>query len=199
MLLYTYLSAAISLIVLMATRAHAAMNPSDIQSTCNALAASAFGLKDLVLAINSTSNVGPMQDVFGEFHDLFDSVLADVGLMTGSATLTQATDQQTVYEAFSNFVQGLLELMDALSGSASTFIKLDEQSEFRIPTEVRALGGVVDAYFFNLIGLFPASSAYYAQSNNQKGQVDTHFRQAVHSFHLATALTPQPYSNISST
>jgi hypothetical protein len=122
--------------------------------------------------------------------------------------------------------------MDALSGSAATFIKLDEQNQFRIPTEIRALGGVVDvripytfpprtvcteengrncqvqsgraltflqAYFFNLIGFFPPSSAYYAQSNNQKGQVDTHFHQAVHAYHLTAALSPKPYANISST
>jgi len=198
MLLYTYLSAAISF-ALMATQARAAMKPSDIQSTCNALATGAFGLKDLVLVINSTSNAGPMRDVFEEFDDLFDSVLSNIGLMTGSARITQATDQQLVYEAFSNFVQGLFELMDALSGSAATFIKLDEQNQFRIPTEIRALGGVTDAYFFNLIGLFPPSSTYYAQSNNQKGQVDTHFHHAVHGYHLATALSPEPYANISST
>lgn len=138
MLLYTYLSTFISVIALMATQAHATMKPSEIQSTCNGLATAAFGLKDLVLVINSTSNAGPMQvqfllfyrllvlasfsyqvthrrvqncgltsgggvkDVFEEFRDLFDNVLADIGLMTGSPKITLATDQQTTYEAFSN-------------------------------------------------------------------------------------------------
>ena len=61
MFLHAYVSAAVSFIALMAAQARAAMQPSDIQSTCNALATSAFGLKNLVLVINSTSNAGPMQ------------------------------------------------------------------------------------------------------------------------------------------
>jgi hypothetical protein len=38
------------------------------------------------------------------------------------------------------------------------------------------------AYFYNIIGLFPANSSYNFQANNQKAQVDTHFFQAVWAF-----------------
>jgi hypothetical protein len=40
------------------------------------------------------------------------------------------------------------------------------------------------AYFYNIIGLFPANSSYNAQANNQKAQVDTHCFQAVWAFDL---------------
>lgn len=40
-------------------------------------------------------------------------------------------------------VEGLFELMDALSGSATTLIRLDEQTQFRIPAEIQTLGGVL--------------------------------------------------------
>ncbi len=42
------------------------------------------------------------KDVFQEFSNLFDGVLGNIGLMTGSVVISQPNDQQTVYEAFSN-------------------------------------------------------------------------------------------------
>ncbi len=43
-----------------------------------------------------------VKDVFKEFDDLFDGVLANIGMMIGSTIVTPPDDQQTVYEAFSN-------------------------------------------------------------------------------------------------
>jgi len=177
---------------------HAAMDSSAIANACNALALESFGLKDLVLVINANKAGAAMTDVFDEFNDLFDAVLDNIGLITGTLVIADPAAQQSVYEAYSYFVQGLFELMDGISTSATTFITLDSQNEFRIPMEVQTLRGVVDAYFFNVISVFPANSSYSSQSNNQKGQVDSHFRQAVQAFHLATAKSPQPYSNITS-
>jgi hypothetical protein len=93
------------------------------------------------------------------------------------------------------FVEGLFELMDAITDSAATLIVLDKQTEFRIPAAVREISGVADALLFQVSGVFPTDSAYYAESENQKNQVDTHFRQAVHAYNLATASTGSPYSN----
>lgn len=42
----------------------------------------------------------------------------------------------------------------------------------------------LQAYFYNLIGLFPKATSYHVLANDQKSQVDTHFRRAVHSFSL---------------
>jgi len=178
---------------------HAAMDPTSIANACNSFALESFGLKDLVLVINSNKAGAAMTDVFDEFNNLFDGLLDNIGLVTGSQVIADQADQQAVYQGYSYFVQGLFELMDGLSTSATTFITLDSQNEFRIPMEVQTLRGVVDAYFFNIISVFPANSSYSMQSNNQKGQVDSHFRQAVQAFHLATAKSPQPYSNITST
>ena len=93
------------------------------------------------------------------------------------------------------FVQGLFELMDAVSDSAPVLIALDKQAEFRVPAAVREMAGVVDCLLMQVIAVFPTNTSYSQQTANQKSQVDTHFRQAVHSFHLATANTSSPYSN----
>ncbi|KAF1816363.1 hypothetical protein P152DRAFT_446027 [Eremomyces bilateralis CBS 781.70] len=177
--------------------AFATMQPLDMQNSGNSLARMAFDLKDLIATINESQNGGAMSDVFDEFDDIFDSVLSNISLLTGTAVVTDPLDVQLVYEAYSNFVQGVFELMDGVADSAPTFIQLDKQNEFRIPAAVRELSGVVDAYLFNMIGIFPSNSSYAYQSANQKSQVDTHLRRAVHSYHLATARTPTPYSNTS--
>lgn len=90
----------------------------------------------------------------------------------------------------------MFELMDALAGSADNFVAMDDQNEFRVPASIREVGGVVDAWMFNMIGLFPSNSSYSDQAANQKNQVDSHFRRAIASYHLATAKTDSPYGNI---
>lgn len=85
--------------------------------------------------------------------------------------------------------------MDAVTESAAELIVLDKQAEFRIPAAVREVAGVVDALLMQVMAVFPTNTSYSQQTANQKSQADTHFRQAVHSFHLATANTGSPYSN----
>ncbi|KAF9631150.1 hypothetical protein BFW01_g2012 [Lasiodiplodia theobromae] len=175
----------------------ATMSPANLQDTGNSLARQAFDIKDLVLAINSTMNSGPMQDVFEEIDDMYEAVLANIQLIIGTKTLTQESqDVQLVYEAYSYLAQGMFELMDALGSSATNFIAMDDQNEFRVPASIREVGGVVDAWMFNMIGLFPANSSYSDEAANQKNQVDSHFRRAIASYHLATAKTDSPYGNI---
>lgn len=137
--------------------------------------------------------------------------------MIGSSVVIGQNDQQLVYEAYSNvgvipswhcfcvssqlpdeinqFVQGLLELMDAVTDSAPVLIVLDKQAEFRVPAAVREMAGVADSLLMQVMAVFPTNTSYAQQTANQKSQVDAHFRQAVHSFHLATANTNSPYSN----
>ncbi|KAL1649601.1 hypothetical protein SLS58_001658 [Diplodia intermedia] len=177
----------------------ATMSPANMQDTGNSLARQAFDIKDLVLQIDSTKNAGPMQDVFEEMDDLYDTVLANIQLIIGSATLSEASeDVQLVYEAYSYLCQGMFELMDALASSADNFVAMDTQNEFRVPASIREVGGVVDAWMFNMIGLFPSNSSYADQSANQKNQVDSHFRRSIAAYHLATAKTASPYGNITS-
>ncbi|OJD39039.1 uncharacterized protein BKCO1_3000213 [Diplodia corticola] len=177
--------------------AFATMSPANLQDTGNSLARQAFDIKDLVVAINSTMNSGPMQDVFEEIDDMYEAVLSNIALTIGSKTLTEESqDVQLVYEAYSYLAQSMFELMDALGSSATNFISMDTQNEFRVPASVREVGGVVDAWMFNMIGLFPANSSYSDQAANQKNQVDSHFRRAIAAYHLATAKTETPYGNI---
>lgn len=153
-----------------------------------------------------------------EFNDISDSCLSNISVMIRSSVVTDQGNQQLVYEAYSNvslldprlrgdqcrcltlylpmqFVQGLFELMDSVTEHAPVLIALDKQAEFRVPAAVREVAGVVDALLYQVIAVFPVNTSYASQTANQKSQVDTHFRQAVHSFHLATANTGSPYSN----
>jgi hypothetical protein len=93
-------------------------------------------------------------------------------------------------------VQGVFELMDAITASAADLITVDKQAEFRIPAAVREMAGVTDALLYQVMAVFPTTSSYSQQAMNQMAQVDTHFRMSVHSIHLATASTGSPYSNI---
>jgi hypothetical protein len=85
--------------------------------------------------------------------------------------------------------------MDAVTDSAPVLIAIDKQAEFRVPAAVREIAGVVDCLLMQVMAVFPTNTSYSQQTANQKSQVDTHFRQTVHSFHLATANTNSPYSN----
>jgi hypothetical protein len=98
--------------------------------------------------------------------------------------------------------------MDALSSSAAQLKSINQTTKNKVPSEIRILQTAVDvsfvinsllrpehiadkmltphkAYFYNIIGLFPANSSYNAQANNQKSQVDTHCFQAIWAFDLA--------------
>ncbi|KAL2222337.1 hypothetical protein M432DRAFT_221125 [Thermoascus aurantiacus ATCC 26904] len=180
----TFHSALLVALALHCGWARASMEPVEIQNSCNSLATSALVLKDLVLLMDSTSNSGPVFDFCKELEVMFDHVVANIGFMTGSPVIQRSTDQQIVYDGYSNFVQSLVELMDAVTKSAATLVEEDDDNEFRIVSEIRALSGVIDAYFYNLIGLFPKATSYHVLANDQKSQVDTHFRRAVHSFSL---------------
>lgn len=54
-------AAVIPAIGLIGSAVLATMSPANLQDTGNSLARQAFDIKDLVLAINSTMNSGPMQ------------------------------------------------------------------------------------------------------------------------------------------
>ena len=154
-----------------------------------------FGIKNLVLTITQTANPAGLDDAFSEFDDLFQAVLSNIALMGNTSPLTDPSQQQLVYESYSNFVQSLFELMDALGSGANTWVNLNAHNQFMVPAAVRALGGAVDAYFFTMISFWPPATAYVPGASNQKAQVDTHFDSAVHAFHLATAKSSEPYSN----
>ncbi|RAH81950.1 hypothetical protein BO86DRAFT_389214 [Aspergillus japonicus CBS 114.51] len=165
----------------------AALTPDQIANSLNELAQQGFAAKDLVLEINSTADASPIQDVYAEMSTIVIEVLQNVNFMTNTPVIADQTAQQLVYEGYSNFVQSLLELMDAFSTSATTLKSLDESTKDRVPSNVRTLESAVDAYFYNIIGLFPANSSYNAQANNQKAQVDTHCFQAIWAFDATAA------------
>ncbi|PYI02681.1 hypothetical protein BO78DRAFT_400387 [Aspergillus sclerotiicarbonarius CBS 121057] len=164
--------------------AAASLTSTEIANSLNELAQQGFAAKDLVLEINSTSDAGPMRDVYTEIDTMVTVVLTDVSFMTNTPIITDQAEEQDVYEGYSNFVQSLFELMDAFSSSATNLMSLDQVTKYKVPSEVRVLESAVDAYFYNIIGLFPANSSYNAQANNQKAQVDTHCFQAIWAFDL---------------
>ncbi|OQD86877.1 hypothetical protein PENSOL_c084G03980 [Penicillium solitum] len=160
----------------------AALTSGEIANSLNQLAQQGFAAKDLVLEINSTADAGPIPDIYTKMDTMVAVVLTDVNFMTNTPIITDQADEQEVYEGYSNFVQSLLELMDAVSSSAAQLKSVNQTTKNKFPSEIRILQTAVDAYFYNIIGLFPANSSYNAQANNQKAQVDTHCFQAVWAF-----------------
>ncbi|KAF3390314.1 hypothetical protein F1880_009091 [Penicillium rolfsii] len=160
----------------------AAVTPHEIANSLNELAQQGFATKNLVLEINSTADDGPLPDVYTEMDTMVTVVLTDVKFMTNTPTITDQMEEQDVYEGYSNFVQSLLELMDAFASSATQLKSINQEAKSKIPSEIRVLQSAIDAYFYNIIGLFPATSSYNAQANNQKAQLDTHCFQAVWAF-----------------
>ncbi|PYH48042.1 uncharacterized protein BP01DRAFT_353925 [Aspergillus saccharolyticus JOP 1030-1] len=165
----------------------AALTASQIANSLNELAQEGFAAKDLVLEINSTADASPIRDVYAEMDTIVIEVLQNVNFMTNTPVITDQAEQQSVYEGYSNFVQSLLELMDAFSSTAARLKSLDATTKTEVPGEVRTLESAVDAYFYNIIGLFPANSSYNTQANNQKAQVDTHCFQAIWAFDSSAA------------
>ncbi|KAJ5372004.1 hypothetical protein N7517_004010 [Penicillium concentricum] len=162
----------------------AALTSSEIANSLNELAQQGFAAKDLVLVINSTAGAGPIPDIYTQMDTMVAVVLTDVNFMTNTPIITGQVEQQDVYEGYSNFVQSLLQLMDAFSSSAAQLKSIDQTTKYKVPSEIRIMESAVDAFFYNIIGLFPANSPYNAQATNQKAQVDTHCFQAVWAFDL---------------
>ncbi|CAI7594588.1 unnamed protein product [Penicillium discolor] len=160
----------------------AALTSGEIANSLNELAQQGFAAKDLVLEINSTADAGPIPDIYTKMDTMVAVILTDVNFMTNTPIITDQADEQDVYEGYSNFVQSLLELMDAVSSSAAQLKSINQTTKNKVPSEIRILETAVDAYFYNIIGLFPANSSYNAQANNQKAQVDAHCFQAVWAF-----------------
>ncbi|KAJ5457042.1 hypothetical protein N7530_012316 [Penicillium desertorum] len=167
------------------TRWAVAASTSEIANSLNELAQQGFAAKELVLVVNSTADAGPIADIYTEIDTMVTVVLTNVKFMTNTPIITDQAEEQDVYEGYSNFVQSLLELMDALSSSAAQLKSINQTTKNKVPSEIRILQTAVDAYFYNIIGLFPANSSYNAQANNQKSQVDTHCFQAIWAFDLA--------------
>ncbi|RAL03719.1 uncharacterized protein BO80DRAFT_400791 [Aspergillus ibericus CBS 121593] len=165
----------------------ASLTSTEIANALNELAQQGFAAKDLVLEINSTSDAGPLRDVYTEIDTIVTVVLTDISFITNTPVITEEAQEQVVYEGYSNFVQSLLELMDAFASSAGTLMSLDHVSKYKVPAEVRVLESAVDAYFYNIISLFPGNSSYNAQASNQKAQVDTHCYEAIWAFDLEEA------------
>ncbi|KAJ5355336.1 uncharacterized protein N7496_012548 [Penicillium cataractarum] len=173
----------------------ATLTSGEIANSLNELAQQGFAAKNLVLAINSTADPGPISDIYTQIDTMVAVVLTDVKFMTNTPIITDQAEEQDVYEGYSNFVQSLFELMDALSSSAAQLKSINQTTKTKIPSEIRILQSAVDigdemliprkAYFYNIIGLFPANSSYNAQANNQKAQVDMHCFQAVWAFDLS--------------
>ncbi|PYH93325.1 hypothetical protein BO71DRAFT_381738 [Aspergillus ellipticus CBS 707.79] len=172
----------------------AALSSTLIANSLNELAQQGFAAKDLVLEIESTSDVTPIRDVYTEIDTIVTEVLTNVNFMTNTPVITDEAEEQLVYEGYSNFVQSLFELMDAFSSAAAELLSLDASTKYKILSEVRVLETAVDAYFFEIIALFPANSSYNAQANNQKAQVDTHCFQAIWAFDLAAGNSSSPVS-----
>ncbi|KAJ5915710.1 hypothetical protein N7466_011643 [Penicillium verhagenii] len=169
----------------LATRwAVAASTPSQIADSLNDLAQQGYAAKALVVKMNTTADAGPISDFYNEIDGMVTAVLSDVKDVVNTPIISDSGEEQTVYNGYSSFVQSLLELMDALSSSASQLKSIDSATKDRVPSEVRYLQSAVDAYFYNVIGLFPETSAYNTQASNQKSQVDTHCFQAVSAFDL---------------
>ena len=85
--------------------------------------------------------------------------------------------------------------MDAMDRAAPTLITLDKKADCRMPSAVREVSGVTDALLFLAIAVFPPESTYFTQASNQKSQIDTHFRGAIHAFHQASANAAPPSNN----
>ncbi|KAJ5154007.1 uncharacterized protein N7500_009446, partial [Penicillium coprophilum] len=162
----------------------AALTSGEIANSLNELAQQGFAVKDLVLEINTTLDGGPIPDIYTEMDTIVTVALANVKFMTNTPIITNQAEEQVVYEGYSNFVQSLLELTDALSSSAAQLKSLNQTTNNKIPSEIRVLQTAVDAYFYNIIGLFPAISSYNVQASNQKAQVDAHCFQAIWAFDL---------------
>ncbi|CAG7940543.1 unnamed protein product [Penicillium salamii] len=181
----------------------AATTSGEIANSLNELAQQGFAIKQLVFEINSTADAGPIpvsgslgaqmtahngiQDIYTEMDTMGAVILTDVKYITNTPIITGQTEQQDVYEGYSNFVQSLLELMDAFSSSATQLKAINSTTKDKVPSEIRILQSAVDAYFYNIIGLFSAESSYNAQATNQKAQVDTHCFQAVWAFDLGSS------------
>ncbi|KAJ5530270.1 hypothetical protein N7527_003663 [Penicillium freii] len=160
----------------------AALTSGEIANSLNELAQQGFAAKNLILEINSTADAGPIPDIYTKMDTMVAVILTDVNFMTNTPIITDQAEEQDVYEGYSNLVQSLLELMDTLSSSAAQLKSINQTTKNKVPCEIRILQTAVDAYFYNIIGLFPATSSYNAQANNQKAQVDTHCFQAVWAF-----------------
>ncbi|QKX54829.1 uncharacterized protein TRUGW13939_01918 [Talaromyces rugulosus] len=160
----------------------AAASPSDIANAVNSLASETFSLKDYVSSVATSSNSGGIQSIYDQLDDIHDHTLSDIGFTSGTPVIQDTNDQQVVYESYSNWVQSLFELTDNLTGNAAALISLDQEVSTRMPFEIRIFSGVVDAYLFNLIGLWPTTTAYVAQASNQKNQVDDHFQKALNAY-----------------
>ncbi|CRG91447.1 hypothetical protein PISL3812_08496 [Talaromyces islandicus] len=155
---------------------------SDIANAVNSLASETFALKDYVSSVATSSNVGGFPSIYEQLDEIHDNTLSDIGFTSGTPMIQDANDQQVGYESYSNWVQSLFELTDNLTGNAAALISLDHEVSTRMPFEIRIFSGVVNAYLFNLIGLWPTTTAYVAQASNQKNQVDAHFQKALDAY-----------------
>lgn len=96
----------------------AATTSGEIANSLNELAQQGFAIKQLVFEINSTADAGPIpvsgslgaqmtahngiQDIYTEMDTMGAVILTDVKYITNTPIITGQTEQQDVYEGYSN-------------------------------------------------------------------------------------------------
>ncbi|KAH8690842.1 hypothetical protein BGW36DRAFT_364395 [Talaromyces proteolyticus] len=85
----------------------ACLSPLDIANAVNSLATETFSLKDYVASVVASHKATGILSIYRQFDEIYDHTLSDIGFTSGCIVLVNNTDQQVVYEAYSNVIFAL--------------------------------------------------------------------------------------------
>lgn len=130
--------------------------------------------------------LGPFPQIVVGFTQIVNTVSSDISAMQGTQPFSVLSDEQSILDAFTTFVQVHQELLNILIGKAGLLNDLPLVGP-PVAQVLRSLEAVVDTIAFNLIDLVPDVAAPFTQ---QKNSLDVTIALAITTYTPAADLGP---------
>ncbi|KAE9365475.1 hypothetical protein N431DRAFT_353383 [Stipitochalara longipes BDJ] len=168
------------------TSVYAQMTAPQVVGNINVITGQSQALQAPANSINILSGplfligLGPFPQIVVGFTQIVSTVTSDINAMAGVQPFSVLSDEQSILDAFTTFVEVHQELLNILIGKAGILNDLPLVGP-PVAQVLRSLEAVVDTIAFGLIDLVPDVAAPFT---NQKNSLDVTIGKAI------TAYTP---------
>jgi len=168
------------------TSVYAQMTAPEIVANINIITGQSQALQSPANSINLLSGPlfligqGPFPQIVVGFSQIVTTVTNDIQAMAGTPPFSVRSDEQSILDAFTTFVEVHQELLNILIGKSGILNDLPLVGP-PVAQVLRSLEAVVDTIAFNLIDMVPDVAAPFT---SQKNSLDVTIGQAI------TAYTP---------
>ncbi|ETS74734.1 hypothetical protein PFICI_13218 [Pestalotiopsis fici W106-1] len=158
------MKSAVAALALCSNAVLGALTAEQIVDNINTLALKSQDLQEPATSITAVNGPllavgqGPIPQVINGFRDIIQTATDDFSDMKGTAAITEAADQDSIYDAFRDFVRAHQEVLNTLTGKAALFSTVPFIGQ-PLAAVLRQDESVLDTLTFSLIDLIQSRAA----------------------------------------